>query len=225
MRPIRTKPLIILAVLGCLALLIGRGTAQVLDRYPCSSNQIVLNVAVSPDITPAVTRVADYFNRQQLKTDGRCVSVSVNTEAPALAAGQIDGQLPPPHPAFDAWIPDSSLWVDQARSLPLGGNVIQAAGYSVALSPLTLVMPQAAAARTSAFSRLGWRLLLPPSAGGPQVPAGLRVNLPDPAQSAAGLATLIEMGRVLGPGTAARGRFPRVRHSAEGTTDLHRPPP
>ena len=61
-RPVSTKALVILAVVGCIMLLIGRGTAQIIGRYSCSSNQIVLNVAVSPDIAPAITRVADYFN-------------------------------------------------------------------------------------------------------------------------------------------------------------------
>ena len=102
----------------------------------------MLNVAVSPDIAPAVTKIADYFNRRQLKADGRCVSVSVNTELPAVAAGQIDGQRPRPHPGIDAWIPDSSLWVDQARVYALGAETVQPAGYSVALSRCMLVMPK-----------------------------------------------------------------------------------
>jgi len=217
-RRISTKALVILAVVACVMLLIGRGTAQIVGRYSCSSNQIVLNVAVSPDIAPAVTRIADYVNRRQLKADGRCVSVSVNTEAPALAAGQIDGQRPRPHPAIDAWIPDSSLWVDQARRYALGANTVQPAGYSIALSPLMLVMPRTSAAHTAAFGRTGWRLLLPRSAGGPNVPASLSVNLPDPTQSAAGLAALIEIGRLLGPGTAARVRFTRFIYSSQVTS-------
>jgi hypothetical protein len=162
-RPVSTKALVIIAVVGCFTLLIGRGTAQIIGRYSCSSNQVVLNVAVSPDIAPAITKVADYFNRRQLKADGRCVSVSINTESPALAAGQIDGQGARPHPPIDAWIPDSSLWVDQARRYAPGAQIIQATGYNLGLSPLMLVMPKAAAAHTAAFGKTGWRLLLPRS--------------------------------------------------------------
>ncbi len=217
-RRVSTKVLVILAVLGCIVLLIGRGTAQIVGRYSCSSNEIVLNVAVSPDIAPAITRVADYFNRRQLKADGRCVSVSVNTEPPAIAAGQIDGQQPRPHPAIDAWIPDSSLWVDQARGYALGAQTVQPAGYSIALSPLMLVMPKTAADHTAAFGNTGWRMLLPRSAGGPRVPRSFSVNLPDPTQSAAGLASLIEIGRLLGPGTAGRVRFTRFIYSSQVTT-------
>jgi Ca-activated chloride channel homolog len=217
-RQVSTKTLVILAVIACVMLALGRGAAQIVGRYSCSSNQIVLNVAVSPDIAPAVTKVADYFNRRQLKTDGRCVSVSVNTELPAVAAGQIDGQRSRPHPGIDAWIPDSSLWVDQARVYALGAQTVQPAGYSVALSPLLLVMPKAAAARTAAFGKTGWRLLLPRSAHGPRVPSAMSVSLPDPTQSAAGLASLVEIGRLLGHSTAARVRFTRFLFSSQVTT-------
>src|SRR5438552_3307295 len=106
--------MVLLAVAACLMLLVGRGAAQIVGQYSCSSNQVVLNIAVSTDIAPAINRIADYFNRRDLKADGRCVSVYVNPEVPAAATAQIDGQRPSPHPAIDAWIPDSSLWVDQA---------------------------------------------------------------------------------------------------------------
>ena len=217
-RRIRTRSLVLLAVAGSFLLLVGRGTAQLVAQVSCSNNQVVLNVAVSTDIAPAIQRIADYFNRQQRKADGHCVSVSVNAESPALAAAQIDGQRPAPNPAIDAWIPDSSLWVDQARNFPLGGKVVQPAGFSVARSPLMLVMPKIAAARVPAFGKVGWRILLPRSAGGPAVPADMRVDLPDPSQSAAGLAALIEIGRLLGHGTAARVRFTRFVYSSEVTS-------
>jgi Bacterial extracellular solute-binding protein len=199
-------------------LLIGRGAAQIVGRYSCSNNQIVLNVAVNTDIAPAINRIADYFNSRQLQADGRCVSVYVNTEEPAEAAAQIDGQRRGPSTPIDAWIPDSSLWVYQAQTLPLGAKTVQTIGYNVALSPLMLVMPKAAAAHTPAFPKAGWRLLLPRSAGGPAVPAGTRVNLPDPSQSAAGLATLLQIGRVLGTGVAARVNFTRFVYSTQVTS-------
>src|SRR5579859_4841189 len=217
-RRVRTRALVLLAVAASLLLFIGRGAAQLLAQVSCSNKQVVLTVAVTPDIAPAIQRIANYFNLQRHQADGRCVSVSVSSESPALAAGQIDGQRPAANPAIDAWIPDSSLWVDQARNFPLGANIVQPAGFSVALSPLMLVMPKAAAAHVPAFGKVGWRILLPHSAGGPAVPAGMRVELPDPSQSAAGLATLIEIGRMLGHGTAARVRFTRFVYSSEVTS-------
>jgi hypothetical protein len=212
-RRVSTKFLVFLAVAACFLFLVGRGAAQIVGQVSCSNNQVVLNVVVSQDIGPAINRIADYFNRQRRQADGRCVSVSVSTEKPADATAQIDGLRPSPHPGIDAWIPDSSLWVDQARNLPLGAKTVQPAGFNVALSPLMLVMPKTAADHTAAFGKTGWRLLLPRSAGGPAVPANLRVDLPDPSQSAAGLAALIEIGRTLGQSTAARVRFARFVYS------------
>src|SRR5579859_5236483 len=89
-RRVRTRALVLLAVAASLLLFIGRGAAQLLAQVSCSNKQVVLTVAVSPDIAPAIQRIANYFNRQRHQADGRCVSVSVNSESPALAAGQID---------------------------------------------------------------------------------------------------------------------------------------
>jgi hypothetical protein len=215
---ITTKSLVILAVTASVVLFIGRGAAQVVGRYSCSSNQVVLNIAVSTDIAPAINRIADNFNNRHLQADGQCVSAYINTEAPAEAAAQIDGQSPSPNPPIDAWIPDSSLWVDQARGFVLGAKTVQPTGSSIALSPLMIVMPKAAAAHTPAFDKAGWRLLLPRSAGGPAVPADTRVDLPDPSQSAAGLASLIEVSRILDTGVAARVNFTRFVYSAQVTS-------
>ena len=75
-------------------------------------------------------------------------------------------------PAADAWIPDSSLWVDVARTFPLGAQRVQTTGITVARSPLMIVMPAAAAAQIPAFNNsVGWSFLLPPNAGGPVVVA------------------------------------------------------
>src|SRR5258708_12020903 len=104
-------------------------------------------------------------------------------------------------------MPDPSRGGDHARGFALGAKTVQPAGYSVAMSPLLLVMPRAAAARTPAFGKAGWRLLLPRSAGGPAaVPAGMRGDLPDPSQSAAGMA---RPGRRRPP--PCRGASPRGR--------------
>jgi hypothetical protein len=218
-RRFTTKSLVIVAVLASIGLLVGRGAAQVVDRFACSNNQVVLNVAVSPDIAPAISKIADYFNREQLQADGQCVSAYINSEPPAQATAEIDGQRRPPNPPIDAWIPDSSLWVDQARQFAVGAKAVQPTGNSVAMSPLMLVMAKSAAARTRAFGKAGWRLLLPRNAGGPAAaPAGFRVDLPDPSQSAAGLASLIEISRLLGGGVSARVNFTRFVYSTQVTS-------
>src|SRR5258708_38634113 len=107
-------------------------------------------------------------------------------------------------------MPDPSRGGDHARGFALGAKTVQPAGYSVAMSPLLLVMPRAAAARTPAFGKAGWRLLLPRSAGGPAaVPAGFRVDLPDPSPSAGGMAGPIRNSRLFWGGGSGRGGVSR----------------
>jgi hypothetical protein len=106
----------------------------------------------------------------------------------------------------NAWIPDSSLWVDVARATPATARRVQPSGTVVAESPLLIAMPRPVAARTPIFgSSVGWQILAAPGAGGPPRALGLNVQYPDPTQSAVGLAGLVELKRLFGYGRAARG--------------------
>lgn len=221
------KTLAGIAVGIAIALMVGLSSSSVTGQVTCSRGSVRISVSASTDIAPAITRIAQAFNRQQHTAGGQCAQVRVSADSPAATAAQIDGQSDGQgagqsagggRAPVDAWIPDSSLWVDNARRFPLGAQRVQPAGFGVARSPLLLVMPSAAAARTRAFAKAGWGLLLPASAGGPAVPAGFRVDLPDPAQNAAGLATLVEVGRVLGPGADTGVNFTRFARAAAVTS-------
>lgn len=215
----RTKTLVLLAVTACVLLMIGRGTAQIATHFSCTSDPLVIRVAVSTDISQPINEIGGAFNSEHHQVDGHCVAVQINSVSPAQAAIQIDGQSPDATGGqINAWIPDSSLWVDEVRGFPVGAQDVSPAGFSVARSPLMIVMPAAAAARTPVFGKDGWRLLLPHSAGGPSVPSDLRVDLPDPTQAAAGLATLIEESRLLGSGQAARVKFTQFAHLVSVTS-------
>ncbi len=182
-------------------------------------------MAVSPEIAPAVKTVALLFNRQRHLVAGHCAEIQVTAATPAAVAAQVEGQGPAKGlPAVDAWIPDSSLWVDVARGFPMGARVVQPTGISVARSPLMIVMPQLAAARVAAFgASVGWNFLLPAADGGPPTSQHVRVDLPDPNQSAAGLATLVQIGRTLGNGAAARTAFAKFVFSVEVTSQFQGP--
>jgi Ca-activated chloride channel homolog len=191
----------------------------VITRASCSETPVLVNVAASDDIAPAIQAVARTFNNQNFIAAGRCVEVQVTEGDSATEAGQVDGQAPRRGAtAIDAWIPDSSLWVDVARSYPVGAQDVELTGKSVARSPLMLVTTPAVAAKTHVFDTPpGWRVLLPPSYGGPPASLGLAVDLPDPTDSAAGLASLIEVSRQLGRGAAARTAFTKFVLSVEST--------
>jgi hypothetical protein len=224
-RHVKLGLLVGLAV-GIAAVLMGTLTAQaVMARTSCSDHPLVVNVAVSDDIGPAIKPVGQMFNRDNHRADGRCVVVKITEEDPAAVASEVDGQTSSAGtPATDAWIPDSSLWVDVARAYPLGAQQVQTTGITVARSPLMIVMPAAAAAQVTAFNNnVGWDFLLPATIGGPPAVEGVRVDLPDPAQSAAGLAALIEMSRLLGRGPAARTKLTKFVLSAQSSAQFDDP--
>jgi hypothetical protein len=207
------------------AFMVTRTAQAIVSSASCDDHPVLVNVAVSTDLAPAVERIARSFNRQRHQAAGSCAEVEVTQGQAATAAAQIDGQqVSRGTPAFDAWIPDSSLWVDVARRFPVGAQAVQQTGVEVARSPLMIVMPAAAAAGTPAFgASTGWSFLLPASVGGPSSSFGLRVDLPDPAQSAVGLATIVQMSRLLGPSVAARASFTKFVFNSEVTSQFDDP--
>jgi Ca-activated chloride channel homolog len=194
----------------------------VITRADCSQRPTLLNVAVSSDIGPAIQTVARAFNNQNIAAAGHCVQVQVTEGNSAAQASQIDGQAGLGGlPSFDAWIPNSSLWVDVARSFPLGAEDVQPTGQSVARSPLMLVTTTAVADKTHIFDTPpSWNLLLPPNYGGPPASAGISVDLPDPTDSSAGLAALVEVNRELGDGAKARAALTQFDIDVQSTADF-----
>ncbi len=224
-RGVTTTVLVTLAIVLAAALMAVLSTQAIMASSDCAEHPVLANVAVSNDIAPAVQKAAQYFNRLHRVIHGHCVVVQVTEELPATAAAQIDGKTPQPGmPPIDAWIPDSTLWVNQALSLPLGAQVVQRTGIHVARSPLMIVMPQTVAASLGPVAKtIGWNFLLPETAGGPPAADGVKVELPDPKLSAAGLATVIEMNRLLGTGQAAGENFTRFAFGADETEQYDNP--
>jgi hypothetical protein len=224
-RHVRVRLLLVIAV-GISAVVMGTLTAQaVMARAQCNNHPLVLNVAVSDDIAPAMQRVGQLFNKQNHVAAGRCVEVQVSQAEPAAVASVVDGQASGGGlPSFDAWIPDSSLWVDVARTFAIGAQRVQPTGITVARSPLMLVMPPTAAGQVSAYNNsVGWNFLLPTTVGGPTSTQQVRLNLPDPTQSAVGLATLVEIKRLLGTGATARAGLTDFVLSAQSSNQFDDP--
>jgi hypothetical protein len=217
--------LITIAIAVPVALMAGLTAQAVAARTSCNDHPLEVNVAVAQDIFPAIKRVGQLFNRQGHQAAGQCVQVQVSEEQPAAVAGQVDGQSTTSGlPTADAWIPDSSLWVDVAHAFPLGAERVHATGIDVARSPLMIVMPPSAAAQIPQFNNsVGWSFLLPSSAGGPPASLGVHVEMPDPTQSAAGLATLVEVGRLLGSGTASRTLLTQFVLSVQSSAEFDDP--
>jgi hypothetical protein len=224
-RHVSLRLLLAIAIAVPVALMGGLTAQALLTNTSCTHNPLAVSVAVSDDIAPAIERVGQVFNRQDHQVAGRCAQVHITAEPPAAAAAQVDGQSSAGQSAVaDAWIPDSTLWVDVARLYPFGAQRVQPTGISVARSPLMIVMPPVAAAQVPEFNNsLGWSFLLPQADGGPPSQLGLRVELPDPTQSAAGLAALVEVGRLLGTGSSARTLLTQFVLSAVSSAQLDDP--
>jgi hypothetical protein len=223
---VSTGVLVALAVVAAGALMLALSAGAIASHPPsCTRNPLALNVAVAPELAPAVRAVAQDFNARQQPSRGRCIRIGVTAQDPAGAAALIDGQAAAHGAAVPAaWIPDSSLWVDVARSFPLGARAVQPAGIDVASSPLVLVTPRAVEQSTRIFAApAGWSVLLPPSAGGPPASLRLRAALPDPAASAAGLATLLELSKLLGHTAAAQSELSSFEHGVQATGQFASP--
>jgi hypothetical protein len=206
-RRVNTALLTVLAAAVAATLLVALGAKALSVRATCNGQPATVSIAVSGEIEPVITHLAMYFNRQHQQVDGHCAQVTVSSAPAAATAARFahvaPGQVRAP---ADAWIPDSQDWVEVARATPAAAKFVQPTGITVAESPLVIAMPRAAAARTPAFgSSVGWSFLLPAVAGGPADSAALDVQFPDPTQSAAGLAGLIRLKRMVGYGRAARG--------------------
>ena len=206
-RRLGTALFTLLAAAIAATLLVALSARTISARPTCTGQTTTAQVAVSGEIAPAIQRLATYFNSQHRQIDGRCAAVAVHTmSAATVAADLAQGAAGKTQPAVNAWIPDSSLWVDVARATPAAARRVQPSGIVVAESPLVIAMPRPAAARMPIFgSTVGWQILAPPGAGGPPKALGLNVQFPDPTQSAVGLAGLIELKRMFGYGRAARG--------------------
>src|SRR5207244_3242321 len=213
-RPRRRRPgstgLLLLLAAGIAATVLGVLAARdVMSWASCTAHPVVVRVAVSGEIEPAIQRLGRFFNSEHQLVSGRCAQVTVRAVSPAevaaaLARGGGSG--------VDAWIPDSTLWLDLAGSSPAAARLIRPSGVIVAQSPLLIAMSRPVAAGVPAFgTSVSWKFLLPQAIGGPSQALGLHVQFPDPTQSAAGLAALIHFRRGFGyGGRQARAELARV---------------
>ncbi|MGV8852531.1 MAG: VWA domain-containing protein [Rhodoglobus sp.] len=142
-------------------------------------------VAADPSIAPALTTVAAQFD----EAEGNCTATEirsvVSADAAALFASGVGGDL-------DAWVPDSSAWIDRAEtmatSLGLTAPEFEIDHY-VASTPVVLATTASQVAAL-AETPLSWEGLLTGTAS---------TLLPDPEASSASLAGLAQLKSVSSP--------------------------
>nr|BFE82633.1 substrate-binding and VWA domain-containing protein [Planobispora longispora] len=175
-----------------LAVLLGVAAFVIINRDPegCSGDEVALRVTASPDIQPAVARVAERFNKAGHDIDGKCANVKVTKAASAKVAAGLSGSGGKIG-AMDMWIPDSSLWVAGAR---VKNPDLPAPGKSVAQSPVVLVASGSMVPNLKkAFGEASWSgMISATNAANVDGPGRkVRVLALDPALNAAGLGALL----------------------------------
>ncbi|MEW2522840.1 substrate-binding and VWA domain-containing protein [Actinacidiphila alni] len=149
----------------------------------CRDGTVRIAAVASPDIAPALTAVADRARQEHDTTDGRCLDVRVTARPSAdVAAELIDNSQ---KPDFAVWVPDDSLWVDQATATGSARSLTKL--RSVATSPL-VVGALEAQARTLGWPKktYTWAELAGVAASRPD----LRFGTADPARNASGMLAL-----------------------------------
>ncbi|MBB6475483.1 substrate-binding and VWA domain-containing protein [Sphaerisporangium rubeum] len=194
--------LVPLAGAVALAVLLGVAAYVIMSRdQGCGDSKAALRVVASPDIAPAITKIAAAYGKSSTEANGACVAVSVKEGDPASVTNSIAGSGATAG-KFDAdmWIPDSSLWVAKLRSTPKGSGISAPAVPSIARSPVILAAPKPVIEKLSSeFGEPSWSGLM--SAANAATPDGLgrriRVLPLDPTQNAAGLSALLAGAGIL----------------------------
>ncbi|HEY7719005.1 MAG TPA: substrate-binding domain-containing protein, partial [Pedococcus sp.] len=155
-----------------------RGSAVASD---CPST-LPVTISVAEQIAPVVQAAAE-----QAREDGACAKYAVQSASPAAVAAAIAGGEGP-----DAWVSDSTLWIDQLRAAE--PDLEWQKGTSIASSPIVVALPQPLAAKVGS-ARPEWKNLL----SGP-----IPVRMADPDADATGRLSLFTVHSVLGTSKANR---------------------
>lgn len=141
-------------------------------------------------MAPALSDVAERFNVEEHRVAGQCIDARVKPVSPTGYLG--DATL---RAGTDAWVPESSLWLDIARDAQDIGEDVPSGWTPVASTPVVLATTRPVEAEfRDADLGSSWELLLKGEAGG----FDLARYAPDPAAGMAGAIAMIAIGQVTG---------------------------
>ncbi|GGL30726.1 substrate-binding and VWA domain-containing protein [Planomonospora parontospora] len=187
----RGKVLVPLAGSVAFAVLLGVAAFVIVNRDGgCAEDATGLRVTVSPDIHPAVSRIAERFNEAGQEDGGGCASVKVAKASSATVASGLGGSGGEVG-AMDLWIPDSSLWVTGVRAK---NPSVPEPAVSVAQSPVVMVASGSVVPNLKkSFGDASWTgMINATNAANVDGPGRkVRVLALDPALNSAGLGALL----------------------------------
>ncbi|MFA1539065.1 substrate-binding domain-containing protein [Actinomadura monticuli] len=203
----------------------------------CSGDDaLTIDVATSPEISPAVVRAAKRFNDARNEVAGMCARASVRSADPAAVATLLSGKgVSGVTEQPDVWIPDSSLWSKLAEGSGRAGATAAVTELGgMASTPIVLAMPGSLATQLrnlGAPAQPSWKDLITaagtaenaergsgPAAEKSPIPSRLfRLQVPDPGKTATGMGTLMLANALLSDDPQGQAMFAgAVRTFREG---------
>jgi hypothetical protein len=146
------------------------------EAVPGCGSPLRVTISAAEQIAPVVQAAAT-----RARKAGACATYAVQAASPAAVAAAVAAGADP-----DAWVADSSLWLDQLRAAT--PDLEWQKGTSIASSPIVVALPERLAA-TVGSARPEWRTLL--SGKTP-------VRMADPDTDATGRLALFTVHSVLG---------------------------
>ncbi|MED7930298.1 substrate-binding domain-containing protein [Nonomuraea sp. LP-02] len=188
-RSSRGRVLVPLAGAVALAVLLGVAAFVIFNRdHDCSDGKLALRVVATPDIQPALNKIAGNYNKAMHSVDSKCVDVTVTKESAARTANAIAAGKS----SADFWVADSSLLLESMRAAG-GGDALPRPDGSVALSPVVLATAKTSAAKLEGTLKPSWTSLITAAnvanVDGPG--RKVRVLALDPQKNSAGLTALL----------------------------------
>ncbi|MEU0483080.1 substrate-binding and VWA domain-containing protein [Streptosporangium sp. NPDC006013] len=218
----RGKVLVPLAGSVALAVLLGVAAFVVINRdRGCAGDALPLRITASPDIQPALSQIAERFNKAAHEVEGRCTTVAVTKGASATVAsslGGVGGKAAP----MDLWIPDSGLWVANLRAR---NQDVPEAGASIAHSPIVMVASGSVIPNLKkSFGEASWGGMISAAnvanVDGPG--RKVRVLVLDPSLNAAGLGALLAAAGVATASGAGEEQLVGALKNLSGSTSTVR---
>jgi Ca-activated chloride channel family protein len=144
-----------------------------------------LVVAADPAIAPALSEFADGYQRTAPAVEGMCTPIEVTPLTAAEVASGIGSSV-----RADMWVPDSSLWAQQATTEGVALDV----GQPLAMSPLVVVAPRPLAEQLGwPDAQLSWDAVLDT-----EIDTEIDMTIADPTTTSEGLGTLLTVAAVVG---------------------------
>ncbi|QGK69670.1 VWA domain-containing protein [Allosaccharopolyspora coralli] len=169
------SPWILLSMV-LVGMLVAAGGITVYNVALACSTPTQIQVAAAPDIAPALVDAAD-----ELADDSGsdCYEVTVSAVDPAETTDALSSAR---SSTPDVWVPDSTLWLRQARDR---GADVSEQGRSLATSPVVWAVSKQAAGELAPETVPSWEDIANAD------PAATPLGIPDPSGNAIGTAALL----------------------------------